>query len=80
MTPEQKDELLAWAADPDNAPFPDFDVASAVNAHFAQWETILNGLVKAFAGWWEIHGPELQALAEQLETAATAATQTKETP
>ena len=77
MAPELKDELLAWVADPDNTPFPDAAVASAVAAHFAQWETILNRLVAGFDGWWEIHGPQLQALAEQLETAAT---QTKETP
>ena len=71
MAPELKDELLAWVADPDNTPFPDAAVASAVAAHFAQWETILNRLVAGFDGWWEIHGPQLEALAEQLETAAT---------
>lgn len=71
MAPELKDELLAWVADPDNTPFPDAAVASAVAAHFAQWETILNRLAAGFDGWWEIHGPQLEALAEQLETAAT---------
>lgn len=76
MAPDQRTQLDALAKHLAATPVPDFDVKAALDEHLAQWTTILNGMVKAFAGWWEIHGPQLQALADKLETAAT---QTKET-
>lgn len=77
MTQGQKDQLDALSKHLAATPVPDFDVKAALDEHFAVWTTVLNEMVKALAGWWEIHGPQLQALAEQLETAAT---QTRGTP
>lgn len=77
MTQDQKDQLDALSKHLAATPVPDLDVKAALDEHFALWATALNGVVKALTGWWEIHGPQLQALAEQLETAAA---QTKMLP